>query len=177
MDRSVPVKDAMTVNVLTAGPQKTVAKAAEVMTENGVGSLVIVRENKPIGIVTERDILDKVVSSDLKPSEVRVSNVMSKPLITVKPEFDMLDAMRLMVKNRIRRLPVVQDEELVGIVTAQDVTEVSPQILEVIPEREEIEPPEEVEESVCEVCGEARKSLYEWNGKWICDECRDYLVG
>lgn len=177
MKRSVPVKDAMTVKVVTVGPSKTVAKAAEMMTENGIGSLVIVRKSKPIGIVTERDLLEKVVSSDLKPSEVRVSNVMSKPLITATPNDDMLDAMRTMVKNRIRRLPVVKGEELVGIVTAQDVTEVSPQILEVLPEHEEIEPKEEVEESVCEVCGEARKSLSEWNGKWICDECRDYLVG
>lgn len=178
MKRSLPVKDAMTVNVATVTPSNTVAEAAEIMTEEGIGSLVIVRENKPIGIITERDLLEKVVSSDIKPSEIKVNEIMSKPLITVTPKTDILDAIRKMVKNNVRRLPVVEKDEIVGILTAQDVTEVSPQILEILPEREEIEPEEEeVEESVCEVCAEARKSLSEWNGRWICDECRDYLVG
>lgn len=178
MDRSVPVKDAMTVTVITGDPSDSVTETAAVMVKEGIGSVIITEEDKPIGIICERDLLEKVISTDLKPSEVTAEDIMEKPLITIDPSADMLDAMRLMVKNKIGHLPVVDGEKLAGIVTVQDVLEVTPQILEVLPERREIETPEEsIEESVCEICGEARKPLIQYNNKWICEECRDFLVG
>lgn len=178
MDRSVPVKDAMTVNVITVNSTDSVTEAADTMVKEGIGSVIITEEGKPQGIICERDLLEKVISSDLKPSEVTAEDIMEKPLITTDPGADMLDAMRLMVKNKIGHLPVTDGENLVGIVTVQDVLEVTPQILEILPEHEEIETPEEpIEESVCEICGEARKPLIQYQNKWICEECRDFLVG
>lgn len=178
MDKSVPVKDAMTVNVITVKPSTSVTKVAEIMVNQGVGSVVITENEKPLGIICERDLLEKVISSDLKPSEVTAERIMEKPLLTTEPETDMLDAMRLMVKNDIGHLPVINEGNLTGIVTVQDVLEVTPQILEVLPEHKEIETgPEEIEESVCEICGESRKHLVRYNNKWICEECRDFLVG
>lgn len=178
MDRSVPVKDAMTVNAITVDPSESVTKAAEIMVNEGIGSVIIIEDEKPVGIICERDLLEKVISSDLKPSEVTAEEIMEAPLITITPSADMLDAMRLMVRNKIGHLPVVDGEKLAGIVTVRDVLEVTPQILEILPEREEIEKPEEaIEESVCEICGEARKPLVQYNNKWICEECRDFLVG
>ncbi|MFW5912777.1 MAG: cyclic nucleotide-binding/CBS domain-containing protein [Candidatus Hadarchaeota archaeon] len=180
MDRSVPVKDAMTVNVITVERDEPATRAAEIMVEEDIGSVVVMENDEPIGIICERDLLEKVISSDLKPSEVTVERIMESPLITTTPEKDMLDAMRTMVKNNIGHLPVVDDfGSLIGIVTVQDVLEVTPQILEVLPERENLEQKteEEIEESVCEICGEAHKSLVRYKDKWICDECRDFLVG
>lgn len=178
MKRSMPAREAMTTNVAKVAPEDTVEKAAEIMTKKDIGSLLIVEGEKPVGIITERDLLEKIVSRNLKASEVLVSEIMSTPLTTIDPDTDLLDAIRIMVSEDIRRLPVVEDEKLVGILSADDVVEVSPKILEVIPEREEIETSEEmVEESVCEVCGEARKPLSEYNGMWICNECRDFLKG
>lgn len=178
MDRSVPVKDAMTVNVITVEPSASVTKTAETMVKEGIGSVIVTEGKKPVGIICERDLLEKVISSDLKPSEVTAEDIMEEPLITTDPGADMLDAMRLMVKNKIGHLPVTDGGDLTGIVTVQDVLEVTPQILEILPEREEIEPrTEEIEESVCEICGEARKPLVQYNNKWICEECRDFLVG
>ena len=180
MERSIPVKDAMTVNVETASPSATVMEVADKMVERGVGSVIIVENSEPIGIICERDLLERVISSDMKPSEVKAEDIMVEPLITADPEMDMLDAMRKMIKNNIGHLPVVQGDELVGIVTVQDALEVTPQILEVIPERAEIEeaPQErEISESVCEICGESRKPLLQYRNKWICEECRDFLVG
>lgn len=178
MDRSVPVKDAMTVNVITVAPSDSVTKAADVMVKEGIGSVVVSEGDEPLGIICERDLLEKVISSDLKPSEVTAEDIMEEPLITIDPIADMLEAMRLMVKNKIGHLPVVDGGILTGIVTVQDVLEVTPKILEILPEREEIKTPERsIEESVCEICGEARKPLMQYNNKWICEECRDFLVG
>lgn len=178
MDRSVPVKDAMTVNVITLEPSNSVTEAADTMVREGIGSVIIVENSEPKGIICERDLLEKVISSDLKPSEVNAEEIMEAPLVTIDPDADMLDAMRIMVKNNIGHLPVVDGGELKGIVTVQDVLEVTPQILEILPEREEIEPEKtSIEESVCEICGEARKPLVQYQSKWICEECRDFLVG
>ncbi len=180
MDRSVPVKDAMTVSVITTEQNASVMEVADIMVRQSVGSVMVIEDEKPVGIICERDLLEKVISSDLQPSEVKAEEIMEEDLITTKPETDMLDAMRKMVSNDIGHLPVLQNGELIGMVTVQDVLEVTPQILEVLPEREEIEEPtgeQSVEESVCEICGETRKPLVQYNNKWICEECRDFLMG
>ena len=178
MERSVPVKDAMTVKVITVEPSASVTEVANLMVKESIGSVIVSEGEAPTGIICERDLLEKVISSDLKPSEVAAEAIMESPLITTGPNADMLDAMRKMVKNDIGHLPVIEDDKLIGMVTVQDVLEVTPQILEILPEHEEIERPEEdIEESVCEICGEARKPLIQYQNKWICEECRDFLVG
>jgi len=177
MKRNVSVREAMTEKVLTITPTATVAQAARVMAERGVGSIVVAKGNKPVGILTERDLLMKVVAADAKPSTIRVGKVMSSPVLTVSPEVEITDAARTMIKNKIRRLPVVEKGRLVGIITASDITAISPELIEVLPSRPETPPGEEIEESVCEVCGEVTSSLYEVNGMWVCDNCRDFLGG
>ncbi len=167
----------MTEKVLTTTATTDVAHAAKVMAERSVGSIVIVKGKTPVGILTERDLLMKVVSVDAKPSTVRVGKVMSSPVLTISPDVDITEAARTMARHRIRRLPVVERGRLVGIVTASDITAVSPELAEVLPERPEVPPGEELEESVCEVCGEVTASLYEVNGMWVCENCRDFLGG
>jgi CBS domain-containing protein len=177
MKRNVSVREAMTEKVLTIAQTATVAQAARVMAERGVGSIVVTKGKKPVGILTERDLLMKVVATDAKPSTIRVSKVMSSPVLTVSPEVEITDAARTMIKNKIRRLPVVEKGKLIGIVTASDITAISPELIEVLPSRPEASPGEEIEESVCEVCGEVTSSLHEVNGMWVCDNCRDFLSG
>lgn len=177
MKRNVPVREAMMDKVLTTTATTTVAQAAKVMAERGVGSIVVIKGSKPVGILTERDLLMKVVATDTKPSTVRVGKFMSSPVLTVNPEVEITEAARIMVKNKIRRLPVVEQGKLIGIVTASDITAISPALLEVLPSRPEVPPGEEIEESVCEVCGEVTSSLYEANGMWVCENCRDFLSG
>ncbi len=176
MKRVVSVRDAMADKVLTAGPNTTVDRAAKLMAERGVGSIIIVKKKKPIGILTERDLLMKVVSLDLKPSKVKVGKIMSSPITTIAPDVDMTEAARMMAHSKIRRLPVVERGVLVGILTASDITAISPELTEVVthapmPEREEIG------QSVCEVCGEVTTALYEVNGMWVCENCRDTMGG
>ena len=176
MKRIVSVREAMTGKVLIATPETTVARAAKLMAERGVGSIIIVKSRKPVGILTERDLLLKVVSLDLKPSSVKVGKIMSTPIITIPPDADVTEAARTMARSKIRRLPVVEQDKLVGIVTASDITAISPELTEVVA-HPEMTASEEIEESVCEVCGEVTTALYEVNGMWVCENCRDTMSG
>ncbi len=175
MKQSIPVKDAMTRKALTAGPATTVAKAAKIMSKNKRGSLIIAKSRKPIGIITERDILTKVVSEDLKPSEVSVDKIMSSPVVTTTADQDVIDATRTLVHKKIRHLPVTQGGRIIGVLTASDITAISPGLVELAPERGELPAEEEFEESVCEVCGEMTRTLHDMNGMLVCEDCRDFL--
>jgi len=172
----VSVMDAMNKKVLTASLDTTVAKAAKMMAERGVGSIIIVKGKKPVGILTERDLLMKVVSVDLIPSRVHVGKIMSTPIISIGPSTDITEAARIMAKNKVRRLPVVEHGKLIGIVTASDITAISPQLTDIMT-HPEVPAREEIEESVCEVCGEVTTGLYEVNGMWVCENCRDTMGG
>lgn len=114
------VKDLMTEEVVVASLSETALEAARLMKEKGIGSIIVVDQGKPVGILTERDFLRKVVAEDLPPSKIYVRDVMSKPLITVDPHDSIKHAARLMVENRIRRLAVVENNVLVGIIVAAD---------------------------------------------------------
>ncbi len=171
----------MSHNVLTALRSTNVAKAAKMMAEVDVGSVIVIEDKKPVGIITERDVLMKVVSGDVKPSTVRVGKIMSAPLITISPDKDIVEAARIMAKNKIRRIPVVEGGKLVGIITSSDITSISPELAEKMdhaePSAAQIERAQTntLDESVCEVCGEVRTDLYEVNGMWVCENCRDTM--
>ncbi len=170
---SVPVREVMTTKVLTTTPDASVAKAAKLMAKNSVGSIVVVKSKKPVGILTERDLLLKVISADVRPSRVPVKKIMSSPVLTITPDTDIADAARIMARSNIRRLPVVEKGKLVGIITTMDIMRVSPELLETSVEAERRV---EIEESVCEVCGEITTHLYEVNGMWVCEDCRDSMT-
>ena len=113
------VKDIMTWDVVSIGVDNSVFEAAALMSSNLVGCLVIMDGVVPIGIVTERDFVRRVVAKKL-PLDTKVSEIMSKSLITVDSDASLKEAARLMSENKIRRLPVVKQNKLVGIVVAAD---------------------------------------------------------
>ena len=113
------VKDLMTKNVITIDLQKSVFDAAVLMSEKRIGCLVIVDGEEPVGIVTERDFVRRVVAKNL-PLETTVSEIMSQPLITIDPDASLREAARLMLNNKVRRLPVVKENQLVGIIVIAD---------------------------------------------------------
>jgi CBS domain-containing protein len=113
------VKDIMTKNVVTINADKTVAEAAVLMSQNDVGDLVIMEGNTPVGIVTERDFVRRVLAEG-KSVKTKISEVMTSPLRVIDPEAPIKEAARRMVNKGIRRLPVIKDNKLVGILTAAD---------------------------------------------------------
>jgi CBS domain-containing protein len=113
------VKDIMSKDVVSIGVDKSVFDVAELMSSNQLGCLVITDGEEPVGIVTERDIVRRVCAKKLS-GETKVSEIMSKSLIMIDPEASLKVAARVMSSNKIRRLPVLQQGKLVGIVVASD---------------------------------------------------------
>jgi CBS domain-containing protein len=113
------VKDVMTKTVVTVESNKTVTEAAALMAENDVGNLIVMDGNTPIGIVTERDFVRRVLAKE-KAAKTNISEVMSTPLRVIDPDAPLKEAARRMVRKRIRRLAVIKDNKLVGIITATD---------------------------------------------------------
>jgi CBS domain-containing protein len=113
------VKDFMTKGVLTIDAEKTVFEAAELMSQKEVGDVVVLKGEIPRGIVTERDFVRRVVAKK-RPLDTKISDVMSKPLITINAEASLKEAARKMVNKGIRRLPVVEQHKLVGIIVVSD---------------------------------------------------------
>lgn len=114
------VRSVMSKPVITVGTECSLREAAELMTKKRVGSLVVTREGTPVGVVTERDVLEKVVAKGLNATKVHMKEIMSTPLITVKSDVSIVDAIRMMQKERIRRLLVMEKGKLDGIVTQRD---------------------------------------------------------
>lgn len=109
----------MSSPVITIESKENVGSAAKIMVQHDIGSVVVVEGKRPIGIMTERDITKEVVKGNglLK---VPVKNIMTKKLVTAKPEMSLQEAFELMLRNKIRRLPVLENDNLVGIVTEKD---------------------------------------------------------
>lgn len=121
-DKQVQVQLIMTpLPLQTSPPSSTIKELADQMNEHGRGAIVIVdSQNKPVGIITERDIVRRVVSAGKDPKNVTASEVLSKPIITGDPEMSIYNAAMIMTKYKIRRLPIVRDTLLYGIITASD---------------------------------------------------------
>lgn len=113
------VKEIMTKDVVSIDVNYSVFDAAEIMSSNQLGCLVVMDGEATVGIVTERDIVRRVCARKL-PGETKVLEIMSKNLITIDPDASIKDAARVMSSNKIRRLPVLKDGKLVGILVASD---------------------------------------------------------
>ncbi|ADG13524.1 CBS domain-containing protein [Methanocaldococcus infernus] len=175
----IPVYEVMSVPVYTVSKKDTVYDAANIMCEKDIGAVVVVENKKPVGILTERDILKKVVAKNLKPKEVLVEEVMTKNIITIPKNTTLTEAAKIMSKHNVKRLPVVENNEVVGIITQDDIVRVSPKIIEILQDYIKIsEPPkyseEEVTYGICESCGAQGRVRY-YQGKYLCEEClEDY---
>jgi signal-transduction protein with cAMP-binding, CBS, and nucleotidyltransferase domain len=117
MDR---VSESMTKDVIDSiEDHATVREAAQRMKKLRRGCLIVITKGRPVGIITERDLVQRVIA-DYKPMDTRVSEVMSSPLITLGPEALVSDAANVMAENKIRRLPIVEGGQIVGMLTATD---------------------------------------------------------
>lgn len=114
------IEDLMVKDVITVKPEETVWEAVELMNRQEIGCLVILENEKAVGIVTERDILARVVLGSKHPMKTKISEIMTRSLVVGKPDMEIMDAARLMFKRGIKKLPVVEGGRLVGLVTLTD---------------------------------------------------------
>ncbi len=136
------IEDVMVGDVITVEAEATVRQAVDLMNENEIGCLIVVdEEEKPVGILTERDLLRRVLAKRKDPVRIKVGRVMSKPLVTGTPHMSLEAATKLMFKKKIKKLPVVENGNLVGLVTLTDMVRVQPQIIETLKKLARTEPP------------------------------------
>jgi len=114
------IESIMTAKVETVKPTESLKNALKRIVTRNIGSIVVIEENEPVGILTERDI-SRCVARGTNALKRQVKNVMSSPLITVEPTESVQDAMALMLKHGVRRLPVVKQRRLIGIVSERDI--------------------------------------------------------
>lgn len=129
LSRYKEVKDVMRQDVVTIAPEASMAEAAGVMGENHIGSLIVVKYETAVGIVTERDLLSKVLALEKDLKEEKVEAMMSYPLVTIGPMAKIKEAAMMMIKKK-GRLAVFDDGRLVGIITASDLIRCLPEVPE-----------------------------------------------
>jgi len=117
------VRDIMEKNVITIDHDKTALEAAEMLKEKEISFLVIIKDNKPSGIVSERDIVRKIAAEDLTASSIKLEEIMSKKYKWVEPNTEIEFAVQKMINNNIRRLLVLENENLVGVITQTNLAE------------------------------------------------------
>lgn len=177
--RDILVREVMSKKPKVGGPDMSVQEAARSMRSAKVGSLIIIEDGHAIGILTERDILNKVVAEGKLPSELKVSDVMSSPVVTAKPDDKVSAAAKRMSQMRLRRLPVVDGGELVGMLTENDILHLSPGLIELTREWSKLLGKGEKEQGgieyagYCELCGAYSIELKESDGRMLCAECRE----
>jgi CBS domain-containing protein len=180
------VKDVMTSPVTTVDEDATIDKAAQLMAEDHIGCILVTsKEGKPLGIITESDLVTRVLAKNIQPNKLTAKEVMTSPLITIDPDETLSEAARRMSQLNIRRLGVMYKGNLVGIISSKDILGVMPELIEIIQEKARIEgrtATEEAPESVplagyCDNCGRWSDELTEVEGSFLCEECRIELKG
>ncbi|MDH3204134.1 MAG: CBS domain-containing protein [Nitrosopumilus sp.] len=118
------VNQVMSKNVLTVEKSTSLQEAAQNMKKSNVGCVIVTENNKPLGIVTERDFVTRIAAEG-RPLFTEIFEVMSSPLITINPEETIWEASEMMKEKRIHKLPVKENEQIIGIVTTTDIVKIS----------------------------------------------------
>jgi CBS domain-containing protein len=174
------VRDVMSSPVVTMDEDETSNKAAANMDMHDLGAVIVTNKaGKSIGIITERDLVIRVIAKNLKPDTIKAKEIMTTPLVTIEPEASISDAARRMTRLDIRRLGVIYKGNLVGIISSKDILGVMPELMEITVEKSRIEGAARTEDTeevplsgYCDRCNVYSESLKERNGQNICDECR-----
>jgi CBS domain-containing protein len=181
MNKDVLVKEIMKIKPVFVQPFTTVLEAARIMKEKKIGNVIVAEVNHPIGILTESDIIKKVVCEAKNAQDVLVEEVMSTPIIVTDPYISLQEALKIMGKCNIRRLPVIENNQLVGIITQRDISRLSPALTEIAHEWSNIETKDEkylqsqMFSGKCEDCSTLSTNLKNVDGRLLCEDCIDGL--
>lgn len=175
MKARVPVVEIMSASPVTISADATVVEAASIMRDREVGSLVVLEDSRPIGIVTERDVVTKVAAANKLSQATSVRDIMTSPLVAVHPHQEVAEAAKVMAARKIRRLPVIKEGKLVGMLTENDIIRVWPQLIEVTREWDKAGLESQFAKGVeghCDACGVYSTNLVWDRNLLVCPECR-----
>lgn len=180
----IRIQDVMSINPIIIRKTETVRKAAKLMKETGIGSLLVLDDEGELeGIVTEMDIVNKTVAEGGDPTVETVEEIMSYPVHTISRDKNVMECAEMMSKRNIRRLPVMSGNKIIGVITENDILELSPKLIQITREYARIGgekqiTPSEYEESpkietsgYCESCDIYSDELTLKNGQFLCPEC------
>ncbi len=174
----VKVKEIMKRNVITVDPNLTVSDAAKIMTNNRIGSVIVIdKKMKPVDIVTDDDIVGLIAAGG-NPKKVKIKDIPTRrKLISASPEEDILKVTKLMIKTGIKRVPVIKDGKLQGIVSDKEILLTAPELLEIMSEKlrtrvDRVTQPDQVISGICENCEAYSDELKNIGGRWLCEDCR-----
>ncbi len=174
----VIVRDIMSRPPVTAGENDNASKVSKLMLQHDIGCVIVLdKSGKPNGIITERDIVQRVAAKNILSSDVKATEVMSKPIVTISPGASVNDAAKLMNQRRIRRLAVIENGKLVGVLTQKDILNVTPTMIDLIYEKSKVgklESPRSRASNVegyCDECETWSENLVQRDGVFVCPDC------
>lgn len=182
--REISVAEIMNKAVITMDISSDIPAIAKEMVSRDAGSVIITENGMAMGIITERDFLKSIITKDRRPSEVQASKILSTPLVTVEPETSVVEASEIMLKANIKRLPVLKNGTIIGVISNTDILMVTPGLSTIlkdlidmnreallsIPSIEEIS--EEFSTGICESCSYHSVDLKFVDGRYLCANCR-----
>ncbi|AAL82077.1 inosine-5-monophosphate dehydrogenase [Pyrococcus furiosus DSM 3638] len=178
MAQKILVEQVVKRKAIVVQPKDTVDRVAKILSRNKAGSAVVMEGDEILGVVTERDILDKVVAKGKNPKEVKVEEIMTKNPVKIEYDYDIEDVIELMTEKGVRRVLVTKFGKPIGFVTAADI------LAALASHNHEEEEEEREEESevygICEVCGQygaLYKVYHEGRELWVCETCKDLIEG
>ena len=147
------------------------------MANNRIGSVVIMVNMKPVGIVTADDIVT-VVARGQDPKQTIIKNLPKRRLITVSQDDDVLKVAKKMIKSGVKRMPVIKDGKLQGIISEKEILLISPELIDVLSEKLKmrvgsVANPDETISGICETCEAYSDELLNIGGRWLCEDCRE----
>ena len=182
----VLVADVMTRDPVIIGPDANLLECAKKMTRGRVGSLLLVDKKKLVGFITQRDILWAMVKKPgVDLSKIKAMDISPKKIGTINSNTSLKEVIKKMNKTKFDRLPVVDNGELRGIITAKDILNFHPEIYpeleeyaQIKEEQEKLKRVSEAEddfgEGICEVCG-GKDTLLKFNGMLVCESCKNSI--
>lgn len=175
METGIKVGDVMAKGVLTISPKDDVIQACKIMSKHDLSGLNVIDGSRVVGMLTQGDLVP-MIADGKEPLKTKVEDIMGKKLISISPNADISEAARAMVDNRVKRLPVLKDGKLVGVITQTDIVRISPSVYDLIFEKAKIEAGPILEEEIglsgeCEECNNYSEELRNVNGTLVCRDC------
>ena len=175
MKTGITCADAMTTDPVKVRGTVSIPDCALLMKEKHVGALLVVENNLLKGIITEQDIVRRLVAEGLDPKHTIAEDILSRRIYTIRPGDDIFEALMIMKDENVRHITVMEKGTLLGLVTAKDILKIEPQLFELLAEKielkEESRKPLAISEGNCEDCGEFVEKLYFIKEKTLCKAC------
>jgi len=176
MKYEATIREVMNTDVKVVDITEPIQKAAQIMAQFRIGSVVVMGDKNIKGILTAEDIVYKHVAGG---QGQKAADIMTRDPITISPDKKMHDASHIMTEKHIKKLPVVENGRIIGIITASDIVKIEPALHEILLEQLKItrpgapEMPHGAQVFQCEVCGNYSDEVQEIDGVWICPDCEE----